>query len=165
MARLGLRTAQKPESMDVCFITKGARVQFLDARSNMPAGTVVDVEGTAVGTHHGIGAFTIGQRRGTGVAAGERQYVVDIDPSTATVTIGPRGHLLRDEITLRGVTFVGASPGAGLLYAQVRAHGEPAAAQLVGRVVRFVDPQPRVAPGQVVALYDGDTLVGGGIAE
>ncbi len=151
--------------MDVCFITKGARLEFLDARRDMPAGEVVDVEGTAVGSHRGIGAFTVGQRRGTGVAAGERQYVVDIDSSTATVTIGPRDRLLRDEVTLRNVTFVGASPGPGLLHAQVRAHGEPAAAQLVGRVVRFVEAQPRVVPGQVVALYDGDTLVGGGIAE
>jgi tRNA-specific 2-thiouridylase len=163
-ARLGLRTAEKPESMDVCFISNGARVDFLDARRELRAGRVVDIEGTTVGTHRGIGAFTIGQRRGLGVAAGERRYVVDIDPSTATVTIGPREGLLRDEVTLRDVTFVGASPGPGLVHAQVRAHGEAVAAQLVGRVVRFVESQPRVAPGQVVALYDGDTLVGGGIA-
>jgi tRNA-specific 2-thiouridylase len=164
-ARLGLRTADKPESMDVCFITKGARVAFLGARRPLRGGAIVDTEGTAVGAHRGISAFTIGQRRGLGVAAGERRYVVDIDASTATVTIGPREGLLRDEVTLRGVSFVGASPGPGLLHAQVRAHGEPVPAQLVGRVVRFVEPQPRVAPGQVVALYEGDTLLGGGIAE
>jgi tRNA-specific 2-thiouridylase len=163
-ARLGLRTAAKPESMDVCFIGKGARVDFLDTRRASQAGVVTDVDGTTLGAHRGIGAFTIGQRRGLGVAAGERRYVVDIDQVTATVTIGPREELLRDEVNLRDVTFVGAAPGPGVVHAQVRAHGEPVAAQLVGRVVRFVEPQPRVAPGQVVALYDGDTLVGGGIA-
>jgi tRNA-specific 2-thiouridylase len=164
-ARLGLRTASKPESMDVCFITKGARREFLSSRAPMRSGAVVDVDGAVVGEHDGVGAFTIGQRRGLGVAANDRRYVVDIDSTRATVTIGPRVSLLRDEVTLREVTFVGSPPGAGALYAQVRAHGEPVAAQLVGRVVCFVEPQPRVAPGQVVALYDGDTLVGGGTAE
>ncbi|HEY7105855.1 MAG TPA: tRNA 2-thiouridine(34) synthase MnmA [Acidimicrobiia bacterium] len=163
-ARLGLRTAAKPESMDVCFITKSARRDFVAARAAMQPGAVVDAAGETVGRHEGVGAFTIGQRRGLGVAAGDRRYVVDIDASRATVVIGPRAALLRDDVLLRDVTFVGSPPSPGPLHAQVRAHGEPLAAQLVGRVVQFAEPQPRVAPGQVVALYQGDTLVGGGIA-
>ncbi|HXY92616.1 MAG TPA: tRNA 2-thiouridine(34) synthase MnmA [Acidimicrobiia bacterium] len=163
-ARLGLRTASKPESMDVCFVKKGRRVDFLAARAKMRAGVIVDTAGVALGTHPGVASFTIGQRRGHGVAAGERRYVVDIDAATATVTLGSHDELLRHDVTIRDLTFVDAPPGPRALLAQVRAHGDPADASLDGDVLRFVEPQPRVAPGQVVAFYDGDTLVGGGIA-
>jgi len=162
--RLGLRTANKPESMDVCFVKKGGRVQFLDERAPMRPGDVVDAGGAVLGAHRGVASFTIGQRRGVGVAMGERRYVVDIDTHTATVTLGSRAELLRDEVGMCDVTFVDGAPGDGMLFAQVRAHGEPLPANLDGDIVRFAEPQPRVARGQVVALYDSDTLVGGGIA-
>ncbi len=164
-ARLGLRTAHKPESMDVCFISKTeARREFLAARVAGRPGPVVDTAGSVVGRHDGIAAFTVGQRRGIGVAAGERRYVVDVDAATATVTIGRREQLLRDEVWLEGISFVTGEPSDGSVLAQVRAHGAPVPAALAGDRVRFERPQPRVAPGQVVALYDGDTLLGGGIA-
>ena len=163
-ARLGLRTAAKPESMDVCFITRGGRSQFLADRSSTPAGVIVDTEGARVGSHEGIESFTIGQRRGLGVAVGERRYVVDVDAKSAVVTIGTRSDLLRDEVVMRDVVFVGDRPGDAPLLAQVRAHGDPLSARLVGSQLRFEDAQARVAPGQVVALYDGDVLLGGGIA-
>ena len=166
-ARLGLRTAAKAESMDVCFITRReGRERFLADRAPARPGAVVDAaSGAVVGRHDGVGGFTVGQRRGIGVAAGERRYVVDLDASTATVTIGTHHDLLRDSVTLRGVTFVDGAPCASdRLMAQVRAHGAPVAGRLDGDVVRFEQPQPRVAPGQVVALYDGDALLGGGLA-
>jgi len=162
--RLGLRTANKPESMDVCFVKKGRRVDFLAERSTMTPGAVIDSAGTVLGAHRGVALFTIGQRRGVGVAAGERRYVVDIDTRSATVTIGSRAELLRHDVAVRDLTFVDGVPGGQSLLAQVRAHGEPAAARLDGDTVRFEQPQPRVARGQVVALYEGDALVGGGIA-
>ncbi len=163
-ARLGLRTAQKPESMDVCFITRGGREAFLAARAPARAGAIVDTAGSTVGDHRGVAGFTIGQRRGLGVATGERRYVVDVDAPSATVTIGTRTDLLRDAVELRDLTFVRGRPGAGVLSAQVRAHGGPVEVRLEAATVRFRRPEPRVAPGQVVALYDGDALVGGGIA-
>ena len=163
-ARLGFRTADKPESMDVCFIKKGGRRDFLASRSTPRPGDIVDSDGTALGRHHGVTEFTIGQRRGVRVAAGERRYVVDIDSQRATVTLGSRDQLLRDEVRVRHLTFVNEPPVSRALAAQVRAHGDPIAAELVGDVVRFDVPQPRVAPGQVVALYDADVLVGGGLA-
>jgi tRNA-uridine 2-sulfurtransferase len=163
-ARLGLRTATKPDSMDVCFVKKGDRLRFLAARSEPRPGMIVASDGAVVGTHRGVASFTIGQRHGVGVAAGERRYVVDIDTSTASVTVGSRAELLREEVSIHDLTFVDARPSGQPLLAQVRAHGEPTAATLDGHVVRFAQPQPRVARGQVVALYDGDTLVGGGIA-
>jgi tRNA-specific 2-thiouridylase len=163
-ARLGLRTASKPESMDVCFITRGGRAAFLTARLPARAGAIVDTHGTTLGEHGNVATFTIGQRRGLGVARGERRYVVDVDASTATVTVGAKHELLRDAVELRDLLFTDAAPAPGPLMAQTRAHGEPFAATLDGTAVRFLRPQPRVAPGQIVALYDGDVLVGGGIA-
>jgi tRNA-uridine 2-sulfurtransferase len=164
-ARLGLRTAAKPESMDVCFITRGHRKQFVTARAGARPGVVVDGDGAVLGRHDGVTGFTVGQRRGVGVATGERRYVVDLDADTATVTLGRRDDLLRDTADVRDLRFVDGPPAPGdRLDVQVRAHGAPVAGRLDGAVVRFERPQPRVAPGQVVALYTGDTLLGGGIA-
>jgi tRNA-uridine 2-sulfurtransferase len=164
-AHLGLRTAAKAESMDVCFITRGGREEFVTARAGAQPGAVVDGDGAVIGAHDGVTGFTIGQRRGVGVATGERRYVVDLDATTATVTLGRREDLVRDAVELRDLRFVDRAPAGGdLLEVQVRAHGKPQPARLDGSGVRFERPQPRVAPGQVVALYDGDTLLGGGIA-
>jgi tRNA-uridine 2-sulfurtransferase len=169
-ARLGLRTAEKPESMDVCFITRGGREQFLEARLGARPGVVVDTDGVVVGDHRGVGAFTVGQRRGIGVAVGERRYVVDVDATAAVVTIGTRRELARDSVLVRDVTFVAPVPTATdsvppmRVHVQVRAHGEPIAATFDGDAVQFASPQPRVAPGQVVAFYDGEYCLGGGIA-
>jgi tRNA-specific 2-thiouridylase len=163
--RLGLRTATKPESMDVCFITRGHREEFVTARAGAQPGPVVDGDGAVLGRHDGVTGFTIGQRRGVGVATGERRYVVDLDAATATVTLGRRDELLRDTAEVRDLRFVDRVPDADeLLDVQVRAHGTPVRGRLHGRCVHFEQSQPRVAPGQVVALYAGDELLGGGIA-
>ncbi len=164
-ARLNLRTATKAESMDVCFITRGGRTEFLDARVPATPGTIVDTTGAVVGTHDGVRAFTVGQRRGLAVAAGERRYVVDVDASTSTVTIGDAPDLLRDEIRVERVTATAAPVPAGTpVDVQVRAHGAPSAGIWQENQVDWVSPQPRVAPGQTVALFDGDRVLGSGIA-
>jgi tRNA-uridine 2-sulfurtransferase len=167
--RRGLRTAAKAESMDVCFITSGGRAEFLAARTEPRPGAIVDVDGERIGEHDDAARFTIGQRRGTGVAAGERRFVVDIDASTATITLGRREDLLRAEVELEAVVLDADLESNGTeVLAQTRAHGEPVPARVdrdhgSGAIVTFATPQPRVAPGQVVALYDGDLLLGGGI--
>jgi tRNA-uridine 2-sulfurtransferase len=164
-ARLGLRTAAKPESMDVCFIARGSRERFVAERAGTRPGVVVDTSGAVLGQHEGVAAFTIGQRRGVGVATGERRYVADLEAGTATVVLGRREDLLRNAVELRDLRFVDEPPIPDRpLEVQVRAHGAPVPASLDDTCVRFEDPQPRVAPGQVVALYDGDALLGGGIA-
>jgi len=165
-AALGLRTAEKAESMEVCFITKGGRERFLEERGVMRAGDIVDEAGRVLGHHDGAAAFTIGQRRGLGVAAGERRYVVDVDVARGAVTVGPFEDLLRDRVQVTGLTFVSGEPPAPAeaVLVQVRAHGTPFGGFLDGDVVRFARPQPRVAPGQVVAFYRGDVLLGGGLA-
>jgi tRNA-uridine 2-sulfurtransferase len=158
----GLRTAIKRESMDVCFITRGAREAFLGARIPRRPGRVVDTDGIVLGTHDGVDAFTVGQRRGLNVAAGARRYIVDISVPDATVTVGPREALLRDRIRLEDVRFARTPPERVLV--QTRAHGAVAAGRIVGCEIAFDTPQPRVAPGQVVACYDEDICCGGGIA-
>jgi len=163
--RLGLRTAAKAESMEVCFITRGGRRAFLEARGALRPGDIVASDGAVLGRHDGAAAFTIGQRRGVNVAAGERRYVVDVDASRAVVTLGRREDLLRDDVVVRDLCFADARPPAAMdLAVQTRAHGAPMAGRLVGDRVEFRTPQPRVAPGQAVVLYDGDEVVGGGIA-
>ena len=162
--RLGMRTATKAESMDVCFITRGGRKNFLDARIAPTSGEIVDTAGSVVGSHDGVRGFTIGQRRGLAVATGERRYVVDVDATTATVTLGERRDLLRDEIELTRLTVTGASIGRGAsVLAQVRSHGAAHPAVWLGDVLRWETPQPRVAPGQTVAMFDGDRVLGSGI--
>ncbi len=163
-AALGLRTATKPESMDVCFVARRDRRAFVAARTEPRPGPIVDVDGGVVGQHDGISAFTIGQRRGLGVAVGEPRYVTSLDPCTATVRVGPKTALLRDEISLQDVSFVHAPPGPAPVLVQTRAHGDLVPGRLDGRRVRLDAPTPRVAPGQVVALYEDDELVGGGLA-
>ena len=161
---LGLRTADKPESMDVCFIARDGRERFLTDRAAMVTGVIRDVAGRQVGSHGCVGLFTVGQRRGLGVAAGDRRYVVDVDASTATVTIGARADLMRDHVDLDGLVMHSAQGDRDVVHVQVRAHGDPFEGRPDGQRVWFGEPQPRVAPGQVVALYDGDLVVGGGLA-
>jgi tRNA-specific 2-thiouridylase len=165
-AALGLRTAAKPESMEVCFITRGGRQRFLAERGVMSPGDIVDAGGRVLGHHEGAAAYTVGQRRGLGVAEGVRRYVLDVDPARGAVTVGAYEDLLRGEARVTGLTFVaGAAPAADEpLLVQVRAHATPFEGVLDGDIVRFASPQPRIAPGQVVAFYRGDVLLGGGLA-
>jgi tRNA-uridine 2-sulfurtransferase len=162
---LGLRTADKAESQDVCFITRGGRVPFLAARGALRPGRLRDVGGADLGEHAGVAAFTIGQRRGLGVAAGERRYVVDVDAATATVVVGRHDDLLVDELVFDDPTWVvGRPPDGARVALQASAHGATAPARLVGDRVVLDAPRARVAPGQVLAFYDGDELLGGAVA-
>jgi tRNA-specific 2-thiouridylase len=163
--RLGLRTADKRESMDVCFITRGGKDAFLGARIGRSPGELVTTDGEVVGAHPGVDAFTVGQRRGLGVALGVRRYVVDVDAGTGRVTVGDRDQLLRDELPVDAPSFVADVPGPDEpVLVQVRAHATPFVGTWRGDRVVCASPQPRVAPGQVIALYRGDVLLGGGIA-
>lgn len=163
-SELALRTAHKPDSMDVCFVGRRERARFVNDRISSRPGRFVDTSGRVVGHHDGVASYTIGQRRGLGVAVGEPRYVVDVDAGRAAVTIGSRDELLRDAITVRELRFVADPPGERRLSVQTRAHGGPIPGRLAGACVYLDTPTPRVAPGQVVAFYDGDRLLGGGLA-
>lgn len=169
-ASIDLRTATKPDSQDVCFITStGGRTSFLGERIPFRSGTVVDTDGTRVGRVESVELVTVGQRKGIGLpGGGPKRYVVDVDTDSATVTVGTDADLLRDELVVDRMTWVdGPVEGAALV--QCSAHGRalPATITLLDDSisVRWLEPQRRIAPGQSVVAYDlTDTRVlGGGI--
>jgi tRNA-specific 2-thiouridylase len=167
--RRGLRTADKPDSQDVCFITAArGREGFLGRRIELRPGRIVDETGD-VGSVDAVELVTIGQRRGLGLPGGSApRYVVDVDVPGATVRVGGERALLRDGLELERVVWAGG-PVGGPVGAQCSAHGAPRAAQVTplpgsGRArVAFDRPERRVAVGQSVVLYDGDEVVGGGL--
>ncbi len=166
-AALGLRTATKPDSQDVCFITSGrGRASFLAARTPLTEGRVVDLDGVEVGWVPAVELVTVGQRRGLGLAGGgEARYAVAVDVASARVTIGHRHALHTTEMTLTDTTWVD-HPASGPVLVQASAHAPPRPADYdpVGALVRFSEPVVRVAPGQSVVLYRGDEVLGGGVA-
>lgn len=171
-ASIDLRTASKPDSQDVCFITStGGRTAFLGERIAFRPGTVVDVDGTELGSVDAVEMVTVGQRKGIGLpGGGPKRYVVDVDSAGAVVTVGSDRDLLRSGLTVERVSWVD-EPSSGSVLVQCSAHGRATEAHLdpgsEGRTVavRWRTPQRRVAPGQSVVFYDlSDTRVlGGGI--
>ncbi len=170
-ARLGLRTAGKPDSQDVCFITSTAgRRGFLGRRIELRSGRIVDESGRDVGAVDAVELVTVGQRRGLGLpGGGAPRYVVDVDVPGATVRVGPEAALVTDRVVLDRVVWAGG-PVAGPAGAQCSAHGAVRAAVVgpagdgEGRLeVRFAEPQRRVAAGQSVVFYEDDEVAGGGI--
>ncbi|HEU0133142.1 MAG TPA: tRNA 2-thiouridine(34) synthase MnmA [Mycobacteriales bacterium] len=166
-AARGLLVADKTDSYDVCFIPSGDTAAWLRDRVGVAPGPVVDGDGTVLGTHEGAHQFTVGQRRGLGVASpdGRPRYVLSVSPATATVTVGPAEAL--DVDVVRGVRarWAGPPPADGeRLLAQVRAHGDaaPCVVSVGGDEVTVTLDAPArgVAPGQAVVLYDGDRVVG-----
>jgi tRNA-specific 2-thiouridylase len=170
-AELGLRTASKPDSQDVCFITSDrGRQSFLAGRIELRQGRVVDADGARVGTVPAVEMVTIGQRRGVGLpGGGPKRYVVDVDVPAATVTVGGDGDLLRAGVHVERVSWTDA-PVTGRARVQTSAHGHARPADLRvgadGVTVTWDEPQRRVAPGQSVVFYDpSDTrVIGGGLA-
>ncbi len=170
-AGLGLRTAGKADSQDVCFITSGrGREGFLGSRIPLRPGRLVDEHGAEVGSVPAVQLVTVGQRKGLGLAGnGEPRYALAVDVEAGTVVVGAEDDLLVPEVALHTVTW-SSVPVTGPVLAQGSAHGTPVAAIAMpvaageaGVVVRFDTPQRRIAPGQTVALYRGDLVVGAGI--
>ncbi len=165
---LGLVTAGKPDSQDVCFITTaGGREAFLSPRIALHPGRVVGLDGAPVGQVDAVELVTVGQRKGLGTGGGARRYAISVDASTATVVAGTMADLQSDRVELIDLTWVsGQAPPAGAaVEAQSSAHGRPVGATFDGRTtVVFAEAQRRVAPGQSVVLYRGDRVLGGGIA-
>ena len=173
--RLGLRTATKPDSQDVCFITSSAgRSGFLSRRLDLHPAEVVDAAGASVGEVEAVELVTVGQRRGLGLPGGSAtRYVTEVDVPARRVRIGPPEDLQVTEVALHDMVWP-AGLVEGDVMAQCSAHGIPQPAQVtstasegagVTATVRFAAPQRRVAAGQSVVLYHptADHVVGGGI--
>ena len=169
-SRRGLAVANKPDSHDVCFIADGDTKGFLARHLGQAPGQIVDASGSVLGGHDGAYAFTVGQRRGLRVgepaADGRPRYVLDIEPVTRTVTVGPAEGLNVTEITATRPVWTGCAPPSQPVdcLVQLRAHGEvhPCTAWLdAGDLrVRLAYPARGVARGQAAVLYDGDTVLG-----
>lgn len=174
---LGLRTADKADSQEVCFLSSTGRghdrAGFLSERVGLHAAAVVDVTGAALGTVPAVELVTIGQRRGLGplrAAPGEvggpgRRYVVDVDVTARRVVVGEEAALAVEEIRLERRTWTGpARPDGTAVLVQASAHGVARPGVLVPGGVRLERPARKVAPGQLVALYEGDEVIGSGVA-
>ncbi|MCQ0990059.1 tRNA 2-thiouridine(34) synthase MnmA [Jiella marina] len=178
--RFGLAVAAKPDSQDICFVAKGRYfdvIRKLRPEAGEP-GDIVHIDGRHLGRHEGIVNFTIGQRRGLGVAAGEPLYVVALDAASATVTVGPRSALRTHRIRLRDVNWLGETRPEDYaasereLHVKVRSTRPPAPAHIRatsdGSVeVELVLGEDGVAPGQACVFYDGveagAEVLGGGV--
>lgn len=165
-----LSVAGKADSVEICFVPDGDHGAFLSRfrPGAMESGPISDIDGRTVGKHAGIARYTIGQRRGLGVAAGERRYVVRLDADGNRVVLGSRSDLAVSAIDVESMRWVSArGPMAGPFEVQYRSTMTAVPAELSpgahdsGRV-RFAVPQYGVAAGQAAVLYDGDRLLGGG---
>jgi tRNA-specific 2-thiouridylase len=173
--RLGLVTAEKPESVEICFVPDGDYVAVLEARlpADAPAlapGPLVTVGGEVVGEHAGFARYTIGQRRGLPGGSREPQYVVDIRPETRAVVIGGAADLLGHDLELEEVNWLADPPESGTtvrVQCRYRAAAVPATIEETGdRALRLTlaEPVRAITPGQSGVLYDGEgRVLGGGI--
>lgn len=163
--RRGLLTAAKPDSQDVCFITKsGGRESFLEARGGLSPGVIVTEDGTQVGDVPATELVTIGQRKGLNVSGMvEPQFVVDVDLRESIVTIGPRRSLQTDVTSFIQPVWA-HEPFTGVATVQASAHGVAQPATVDCDRVMWHDMRDRIAPGQSLVFYDGDLVIGGAIA-
>ncbi|MEZ5257610.1 MAG: tRNA 2-thiouridine(34) synthase MnmA [Ilumatobacteraceae bacterium] len=167
-ARLGLRTATKPDSQDVCFITStGGRETFLGDRIPFRRAKVVDPEGVELGELPAVELVTVGQRRGLHLLDGapRRRYVIDVDHGAAVVTVGPESELMTLEQSVTDLVWADI-PVDGPVLVQCSAHGRTSLAELGDGVVRWAEPQRRVSAGQSLVFYDlaDERVLGGGLA-
>jgi tRNA-uridine 2-sulfurtransferase len=174
-AALGLGTAAKPESQDLCFIHTDLKSELqVRLAGRFAPGAITDSDGTVLGEHEGLPFFTVGQRAGLGIAPSRPdalpRYVIELRPDVNQVVVGPREALRRSTVEASSFRWVSGapSPKGTPCEAQLRAHGEPHPARIEASDadeirVRFDVPVDQAAPGQSLVLYRGDEVLGGGL--
>lgn len=167
----GFVSAHKHDSQDICFVQDGDYAHFIETYTGkeFPHGNFVDTSGNILGEHKGIIHYTIGQRKGLGIAFGEPMFVCAINPQTNTVTLGKSSDLFTDTLTAKDINLISVPKidGAIRLKAKVRYRQTEQWATVTQTdedtiKVKFDEPQRAITKGQAVVLYDGDTVVGGG---
>ena len=172
----GLASAEKPDSQEICFVPGGDYKNFIDAYlaeqgESLPdtAGELVTTDGRAIGEHSGIHNFTIGQRKGLGVATGSPLYVLQIKGDTREVVVGSGENLYSNTLRVHRVNLISAEDLPALMRVTVKIrHRHEAAAAIIEKsgadeiLVSFEQPQRAITPGQAAVFYDGDVVVGGG---
>jgi tRNA-specific 2-thiouridylase len=174
-AGLGLDVADKPDSQDICFVPDGKYADLILKLRPEAAepGDIVDLDGRVLGRHEGILHFTIGQRRGLGIAGGEPLYVVKIDAPNRRVIVGPREALKQTDIRLAGLNWLGGRPLGDeplAVYAKIRSARPPVPADIrlsgADPIVSIRGGEYGVSPGQACVLYEGEgpgmKVLGGG---
>jgi tRNA-specific 2-thiouridylase len=166
----GILVSDKPDSQEICFVPDGNYAAVVERR--LPgdvSGTIVDLAGHVVGRHEGVHRFTVGQRKGLGIALGEPAYVVKLDARRRLVTIGPRSAIERDSLTASRVNWTSGAPPGGPIRttAQIRHRHAPADATVTPlgddrTSVKFDHAQSAITPGQAVVFFDRDEVLGGG---
>ncbi|MBE9193505.1 tRNA 2-thiouridine(34) synthase MnmA [Gloeocapsopsis crepidinum LEGE 06123] len=172
-AQFDLKTANKPESQDLCLVeANGSMRQFLDKYITPKQGEIVDAAGKVLGQHEGVHHYTIGQRKGLGIAAAEPLYVIGLDAAMNRVIVGDRTSATQSECTVQRVNWVSiAEPTAPIrAEVQVRYRSHPVPVTVIplenSRVkLVFDEPQFSITPGQAAVWYDSDTVLGGGVIE
>jgi tRNA-specific 2-thiouridylase len=174
-AALGLAVADKPESMEVCFVPARQVGEFVERHAGpgqLRPGPIVDADGGQwLGWHGGVHRFTVGQRRGLGLGGGPRRYVRGLDAASGTVTVDRAGGLAARGLVARTLSWVDGAPRAGTAVSvRIRHRHPPLSARLVrvdgdAVTVGFVDDGPVVTPGQAAVFYDGERVLGGGWIE
>ncbi|HTA70208.1 MAG TPA: tRNA 2-thiouridine(34) synthase MnmA [Bryobacteraceae bacterium] len=177
---LGLPVAEKPDSQEICFVPNGDYAGFIDAyfreqgiTPEHTRGEILDREGHVLGEHLGVHHFTVGQRRGLRIAAGEPLYVIATEPASQRVIVGRNEDLLRARLIANDVNWISIPPIAAPVRAQVKIRNKHLAAWATlypadapKRIeVHFDEPQRAVTPGQGAVFYDGDLVLGGGWIE
>ena len=170
----GFVNAHKPDSQDICFVPDGdyaSAIERFTGKVPQP-GDFVDAEGKVLGKHKGIIHYTVGQRKGLGIAFGEPVFVVRTDPQTNTVVLGKNEDLFHSHVKVRGVNWISGEAPAGPVnvHAKLRYRQQAAKAILTPdgtdrAELVFDQPQRAPAPGQAAVFYDGDEVLGGGIIE
>lgn len=171
--RAGMVVAEKVESQDICFVQGGRYSEFVKSRAEgapqTQPGELVDTAGNVLGEHQGAVHYTVGQRRGLGIAAGEPLYVVSVDAKANRVVVGNESEIRRTAFEVREVNWVSCDPPdqEREVRVKVRYRAAPAPASLIpgGKTARvtFHEPHRAVAPGQSAVFYDGDIVLGGGV--
>jgi tRNA-specific 2-thiouridylase len=170
---LGLVTADKPESQEICFVPSGDYAGFLEQRlgsdhSALREGELVTATGEVIGQHGGYGRYTVGQRRGLGGGRGAPLYVLGVVPETNRVVVGARDELFRRDLILRDLNWIDQPPHIGeKLGVQIRHRANEVEAEVISFgdaeiELRLTRPQRAITPGQSGALYRGEALIGGG---
>jgi tRNA-uridine 2-sulfurtransferase len=172
---LELPVYNKPDSQEICFVPDQDYASLVRRRTPdaVRPGELVTTDGAVVGKHEGHQHFTIGQRKGVGVAFGRPIYVVNIDPGSNRVTLADREALHRNALVASGINWLSHRPRDGAepisCTAKIRYNHDPQPGPVVlsgdTMTVRFTEPQSAITPGQAVVVYDGDTLLGGGWIE
>ncbi|MBQ9543932.1 MAG: tRNA 2-thiouridine(34) synthase MnmA [Clostridia bacterium] len=164
-AENGFINAEKPESQDICFVPDGDYAALVGESA---PGDFVDTAGRRIGSHKGVTHYTVGQRRGLGLPADKRLYVLSVDPVSNTVKVGAENELYSASMTVSGLNWIAGEPPAnefrcGVMTRYRRREAASRVKITEGKALVFFDePQKAIAPGQTAVFYDGDEVLGGG---